>query len=125
MASIKKFHLSGCSGGNCECLWVLDYRPLGLQRPAAPPALQDPKEAERFLTETAHKASRGEYVEPAKIPTFAEVAEDWFRSKRDRRPSHVSDLRARLDKHLIPRLRHQAPGHDKSRRTRKAPRWAA
>jgi hypothetical protein len=51
------------------------------------------KQAERFLTETAHKAARGEYVEPAKVPTFAEVAEDWFRSKTDRRPSHVSDLR--------------------------------
>jgi integrase len=60
------------------------------------------KQAERFLTETAHKAAQGEYVEPAKIPTFAEVAEDWFQSKTDRRPSHVSDLRARLDKHILP-----------------------
>jgi integrase len=60
------------------------------------------KQAERFLAETALQAARGEYVEPAKVPTFAEVAEDWFRSKMDRRPSHVSDLRTRLDKHLIP-----------------------
>jgi integrase len=55
-----------------------------------------------FLSETSQRAARGEYVEPAKIPTFAEVAEDWFRSKTDRRPSHVSDLRARLDKHILP-----------------------
>jgi hypothetical protein len=48
------------------------------------------------------KASRGEYVEPAKIPTFAELAEDWYQSKTDRRPSHVSDLRTRLDKHILP-----------------------
>src|SRR5271154_3576500 len=60
------------------------------------------KQAERFLTETKHQAAQGEYVEPAQIPTFAEVAEDWFRSKTDRRPSHVSDLRARLDKHILP-----------------------
>lgn len=38
------------------------------------------------------------------MPTFAEVAEDWFRSKTDQRPSHVSDLRTRLDKHLLPRF---------------------
>jgi integrase len=60
------------------------------------------RQAERFLTETAHKAAQGEYVEPAKVPTFAAVAEDWFQSKTDRRPSHVSDLRARLDKHILP-----------------------
>jgi integrase len=58
--------------------------------------------AERFLAETALQAARGEYVEPAKVPTFAEVAEDWLRSKQDRRPSHVLDLRTRLDRHLLP-----------------------
>jgi integrase-like protein len=60
------------------------------------------KQAERFLTETAHRAAQGEYVEPAKVPTFAEVAEDWYRSKTNRRPSHVFDLRTRLDKHILP-----------------------
>jgi integrase len=60
------------------------------------------KDAERFLSETTQKAARGEYVEPAKIPTFAELAEAWYQSKTDRRPSHVSDLRTRLDKHILP-----------------------
>jgi integrase len=60
------------------------------------------KQAERFQTDTLHKASRGEYLEPAKVPIFGEVAEDWFRSKSDRRPSHVCDLRTRLDKHILP-----------------------
>jgi integrase len=60
------------------------------------------KLAERFLTETAHRAAQGDYVEPAKVPTFAEVAEDWYLSKIDRRPSHVFDLRTRLDKHILP-----------------------
>jgi integrase len=102
MASIKKFHLRGCKGGDCECLWALDYRPLGLYGPRRRVRFRTRRQAERFLTETAHQAARGEYVAPAKVPTFAEVAEDWFRSKSDRRPSHVSDLRTRLDKHLFP-----------------------
>jgi integrase len=102
LAAIKKFHVSSCTGGNCECLWALDYRPLGMTGARRRVRFKTRKQAERFLTETAHKAAQGEYVEPAKIPTFAEVAEDWFQSKTDRRPSHVSDLRARLDKHILP-----------------------
>jgi hypothetical protein len=47
------------------------------------------KQAEMFLSETSQRAARGEYAEPAKIPTFVEVAEDWLQSKTDRRPSHV------------------------------------
>src|SRR6266446_8784206 len=102
MASIKKFHLPSCGGSDCVCLWVLDYRPLGLFGPRRRMRFKTRKQAEHFRTETEHKAARGEYVEPAKVPRFAEVAEDWFRSKTDRRPSHVSDLRTRLDKHLLP-----------------------
>ena len=33
MASIRKFHLASCNGKDCNCLWVLDYRPLGLFGP--------------------------------------------------------------------------------------------
>jgi integrase len=102
MARIGKFHLPSCEGGDCTCLWALDYRPLGMYGPRRRVRFKTRKQAERFLTETAHMAARGEYVEPAKVPKFAEVAEDWFRSKSDRRPSHVSDLRTRLDKHILP-----------------------
>jgi integrase len=38
------------------------------------------------------------------VPTFVALAEDWYQSKTDRRPSHLSDLRARLDKHILPLL---------------------
>jgi integrase len=38
------------------------------------------------------------------VPTFGVAAERWFESKTDRRPSHVADLRSRLDKHILPRL---------------------
>jgi integrase len=102
MASIEKFHVSSCSGDNCGCLWELDYRPLGLRGPRRRVRFRTRKQAERFLTETAHRAARGEYV--AKAPTFAVAAERWFASKTDRRPSHVADLRSRLDKHLLPRF---------------------
>src|SRR5208337_1697543 len=102
MARIRKFHLPGCSSGDCECLWELDYRPLGMYGPRRRVRFPTRKAAERFQAETALQAARGEYVEPAKVPMFAEVAEDWFQSKTDRRPSHVSDLRTRLDKHILP-----------------------
>ncbi len=104
MAKIEKFHVSSCSGDSCECLWELDYRPLGLRGPRRRVRFRTRKQAERFLAETTQRVTRGEYVEPAKVPTFAVAAERWFTSKTDRRPSHVADLRSRLDKHLLPRF---------------------
>jgi integrase len=102
MASIRKSHVASCSGKDCNCLWVLDYRPLGLFGPRRRVRFKTRKQAERFQIDTVQKASRGDYVEPAKVPTFGEVAEDWFRSKSDRRPSHTFNLRTRLDKHILP-----------------------
>jgi len=102
MARIAKFHLPSCQGGDCECLWELDYRPQGLYGPRRRVRFQTKKAAERYLAQTALQAARGDYVEPAEVARFAEVAEDWFRSKTDRRPSHVCDLRARLDQHILP-----------------------
>ena len=102
MASIKRFHLPSCGGKECSCLWVLDYRPLGMFGPRRRVRFKTRKEAERFQIDTVHKASRGEYVEPAKVPNFGAVAEEWFKSKSGRRPSHICDLRSRLDKHILP-----------------------
>jgi integrase len=102
MARIRRFHLPSCKGKECGCLWVLDYRPLGVFGPRRRVRFKTRKQAERFQTDTQHKASLGEYLEPAKMPTFSEVAEDWYRTKADRRPSHVYDLRTRLDKHVLP-----------------------
>ena len=85
MARIAKFHLPSCQGGGCECLWELDYRPQGLYGPRRRVRFQTRKAAERYLAQTALQAARGDYVEPAAVPRFAEVAEDWFRSKTDRR----------------------------------------
>ncbi len=58
--------------------------------------------AERFQTDTLHKDSRGDCLEPEKVPVFGAAADEWFKSKLDRRPSHAFDLRTRLDKQILP-----------------------
>jgi integrase len=104
MASIKRFHRKGCSGQNCDCTWRLDYRPLGTFGPRRRLFFDTKKSAEKHLAETSAKALRGEYIDCAKVPTFKAAADLWFGSKIDRRASHVADLRARLDKHILPRV---------------------
>src|ERR1700688_89386 len=102
MASIKKFHLGSCRGNDYDCLGVLDYRPLGLRGARRRVRFKTRKQAERFLNETAHQAARREYIEPAKVAIFRKAAGIGFGARAIRRPSLVSDLRTRLEKHLIP-----------------------
>ncbi|HUO05565.1 MAG TPA: site-specific integrase [Candidatus Binataceae bacterium] len=104
MAKIWKRHSADCTRGKCECRWVLDYRPLGVRGPRQRLRFETHKEAERFLISTQHKVAVGDYVDPAKVPTFEEAAEDWFRGKSHYRPAHIADIRGRLDKHLLPRF---------------------
>jgi len=104
MASIQRFHQGGCKGEDCDCAWRLDYRPLGTRGARRRLYFKTKKAAEKHLAETSAKASRGEYLDHSKVPTFQEAAELWFASKTDRRPSHVADLRSRLDKHILPRV---------------------
>jgi integrase len=66
--------------------------------------LPDEKAAEKHLAENSAKVSRGEYLDQARIPTFNDAAEIWYRSKTDRRPSCVADIRSRLDRHILPRI---------------------
>src|SRR5271154_4519450 len=104
MASIKKFHDSGCIGGVCECPWRLDYRPLGTRGPRKRLYFPTKKAAEKHLSETRVKVDRGEYIERIQVPTFAATAAQWLQSKMDRRPSYTEGLRARLDTYLLPRF---------------------
>ena len=104
MASIKRHHQDGCKGQNCECPWRLDYRPIGTYGSRRRLIFPTKKAAEKHLAETSAKASRGEYLDHAKIPTFKDAGELWFKSKTDRRASHIADLRGRLDKHILPRI---------------------
>jgi hypothetical protein len=109
MASIEKFHVASCTGKDCSCLWVFDYRPLGLFGPRRRVRFKTRKQAEQFQTDTLQRASRGDYIEPAKVPTFGDIAEEWFKSKLVRRPSHVFDLRTRLDKQILPVFEKEKP----------------
>ena len=102
--AIKRVHRTGCDGVDCKCPWLLDYRPLGVKGPRRMMQFKTKKRAESHRDSTMVKARHGEYVDPGKTPTFKAAAELWFLSKTDRRASHVSDLRSRLDKHLLPRL---------------------
>ena len=102
--AIEKFHAPGCAGGDCKCPWRLDYRPEGMAGHVSGSNSRRRRRRRNTLTETRHKASLGEYIAPAKVPTFKSAAELWYASKLDRRPAHVADLRSRLDKHILPRL---------------------
>jgi integrase len=102
--SIKRRHVAGCPGGDCRCPWLLDYRPEGSRGQRTRIEFRTKGEAELHQSNTKVKVSRGEYVAPRKVPTFKTAAELWFASKADRRPAHVTDLRSRLDKHILPRL---------------------
>jgi hypothetical protein len=104
MAKIAKHHKHGCAGGSCDCPYRLDFRPQGVRGPRKRLEFPTKKAAEKYLAAISTKVSRNEYIDPAKIPTFAAAAEAWFASKIDRRPSHVADLRSRLDKHILPRI---------------------
>jgi integrase len=102
--SIKRYHAADCSSATCECPWRLDYRPEGISGSRKRIEFPTKKAAELHQSQTRVKASLGEYIAPAKVPTFKAAAELWYASKVDRRPAHVADLRSRLDKHILPRL---------------------
>jgi integrase len=104
VARIKKHHNPVCTGGNCDCPYRLDYRPLGLRGPRKRLFFPTKKAAEKHLAETSTKVSRGEYLDSTKVPTFVDAAQRWYTSKTDRRPAYVADLRSRLDKHILPRI---------------------
>jgi integrase len=99
MASIKRFHQDGCQGEDCQCPWRLDYRPQGLAGPRQRIEFPTKKAAEKHLASTAVKVSRGEYIEPAKIPTFEQASQEWFREKSDRHPATVQGWRVHV-RHL-------------------------
>ena len=107
--AIQRRHRLGCPGhgdkqwrGSCGVPWRLDYAPQGVRGPRRRLNFKTRKAAEDHQSQTKVKVKQGEYVPFEKIPTFAVAAESWFRSKGNRRPGHVTNLRASLDKHLLP-----------------------
>ncbi len=99
MASIKRIHKAECTGGECDCPWRLDYRPQGLSAPRQRIEFPTKKAAEKHRASTAVKVSRGEYIEPAKIPTFEQVSKEWLHEKSDRHPATVQGWRVHI-RHL-------------------------
>ena len=99
MALIKRYHKPACTGGDCDCTWRLDYRPQGLTGPRKRIEFPTKKAAEKYLASTAVKVARGEYVDPARIPTFAKVGEEWMREKSNRHPATLGGWRVHL-RHL-------------------------
>lgn len=105
MAKIARFHKKDCPGSKCECPYRLDYRPQGMRGPRQRLEFRTKKEAEKFLTETAHKVSHGAYIEARKIPVFGAVADEWLRSKTKHHPATLQGYRSDV-RHLKP-LHHQ------------------
>jgi integrase len=102
MASIKKHHRPECaSTGTCACPFRLDYRPQGMSGPHRRLNFPTKKAAEAHLHATAVKVSRGEYVPPAKVPTFEAAAAQWLTEKSDRHPATQLEARNIL-RHLTP-----------------------
>jgi len=91
-------HIQKTDGGR----WQIDYRDGKGRRHRA--TFDTRKEADKALTEVKTRVGRGEYVASKLIPTFRAVAEDWLRSKSDRRPGTVANWRAQLDRYLLPKL---------------------
>ena len=67
--------------------WQIDYRDGQGRRHRA--TFDTKKEADNALTDIKSRIGKGEYVASKLLPHFRELAEDWFRSKGDRRPGTV------------------------------------
>jgi hypothetical protein len=92
-------------GGNIQKLrgrWRIDYRDAEGTRHRA--TFDTRKEADDALSDIKSRIKKGDFVASKLIPKFREVAEDWFRSKADRRPGTVGNWRAQIDLHLNPKL---------------------
>jgi integrase len=61
------------------------------------------KDATDFLASVKVDMKAGTYVAPKAVPTFREVAEQWFANKQGRRlrPSTLSCYRVNLDRHIL------------------------
>jgi integrase len=100
MAKIAKYHKRDCSGASCGCPYRLDFRPEGVRGRRKRIEFPTKKAAEKHLATTATKVSRNEYIEPATVPTFGAVAEEWLHDKADLRPATIQGYRSDV-RHLV------------------------
>ena len=106
--AFKRTHNGNCWGGDCKCLWLLDYRPLGVKGPRRIIQFATKKAAEVHRASTQVKVRHGEYVDPAKTPTFKAAAEFWYASETDRCVSHASRSAIALGQAPVPAARRPA-----------------
>lgn len=99
--SIKKHHITGCIGKDCDCPYRLDYRPLGLAGKRKRVEFSTKKAAQEYEAATRIKVKNRTYIEAAKIPTFGVVAADWLAERIQLHPATVSFWRTHLQ-HLAP-----------------------
>ena len=64
------------------------------------------QEADDFLTDTKQELKAGTFVPAKQIPTFAEVADAWFREQQaqELRPASLAYYQVHLDRHILPAI---------------------
>jgi integrase len=64
------------------------------------------QDAQQALDDARAAIKDGSFVAAAEVPTFSEVAEQWFATKQaqNRRPNTLEQYRTHLDNHLLPEL---------------------
>lgn len=82
--------------------WRLDYRDAEGNRYRR--TYERKKDADAAAAKIKTQMGEGSFVAPKKIPTFRQVAEDWFSQKHNYRPASLSFWRNHLDRHLLPAL---------------------
>jgi integrase len=80
--------------------WVLDFRDQNKRRHWE--TFNTSKAAKDALTELSKKLKDRTYVDPATLPTFAEVATAWLNTKRDHPSSTWGYWRTQVELHFIP-----------------------
>ena len=68
-------------------------------------------EAEHAAGKIRGTLSRGTYVAPTSLPTFAQLAADWLRSKQHHRPASQAQWHQHVTAHLTPALGHLRLDH--------------
>ena len=80
--------------------WVIDFRDHDGRRHWK--TYQTKKEAEDEFTELRQQLKTQTYVNPATLPTFAELAAWWLEGKRDHPASTFEYWQRQCDRHLLP-----------------------
>lgn len=82
--------------------WRIDYRDQFGKRYRK--MFTKERAAQRALHDAERAVEQGAHVAPTNLPTFAEMAEQWFANKRTLRPATVDGYRTHLENHLLPEL---------------------